>query len=142
MKPSRSIYTLEEAVEELGITLLDLLDYGQQGLINVVINSDTLLVEILAFIIKEPQQSTENTISDLELPGVKHKGMMMNPLIMKEGPEGEIVLFGGYRPVNMGTLKKAFEAFATGKEGKYFWDLGGFKATNEDKEIVSKVMNC
>ena len=36
MKPSRSIFTLEEAAEELGITILDLLDYGQQGLINVV----------------------------------------------------------------------------------------------------------
>ena len=118
------------------------MDYGQQGFIEVVINSDRLLVEIWACIIKEPKQSTDITIGDLELPGVEHKGMMMNPLIMKQGPEGEIVLFGGYRPVNIGTLKNVFEAFAAGKEGIDIYELGGFKATNADKEILSKVMNC
>ena len=88
MKPSRSIFTIGEAAEELGITLLDLLDYGQQGLIEVVINSDHFFVDIIA------------TDRSKQMPIVESKGMMMSPDIMSEGPGGEVLLHGGFRALD------------------------------------------
>ena len=116
MKPSRTLLMLDEAADALGITLLDLLDYAKQGLLEVVINSDQLLVEIMATRNLDPKTKKAVTLADLQYPLLKRKGMMMNPLIMQEGPAGEIVLFGGFRAVDEGTLKTAFEKAAAGQK--------------------------
>ena len=68
--------------------------------------------------------------------------MMMNPLIMQEGPAGEIVLFGGFRAVDEGTLKTAFEKAAAGQKDFETYYIYGFKPTDEDIEIMAKVLGC
>ena len=104
MKPSRTLLTLDEAADALGITLLDLLDYAKQGLLEVVINSDRLRVNIMATSISQP------------LPMLQRKGFMMNPEIFTEDPAGEIVLYGGHRAVDEATLKSVFEEAAAGQD--------------------------
>ena len=142
MKPSRTLLMLDEAADALGITLLDLLDYAKQGLLEVVINSDQLLVEIMATRNLDPKTKKAVTLTDLQYPLLKRKGMMMNPLIMQEGPAGEIVLFGGFRAVNEGTLETAFEKAAAGQKDFETYYIYGFKPTDEDIEIMAKVLGC
>ena len=133
MKPLRTLLTLDEVADALGITLLDLLDYAKQGLLEVVINSDQLLVEIMATRNLDPKTKKAVTLADLQYPLLKRKGMMMNPdYIMSEGPGGELLLHGGFRALDEKILKEAFESATSGQDGLDIFKIYGFQLSGTE----------